>query len=448
MKTLREIQETLTSGKSTSAELTEHALARIADPNGEGARAFVRVFAEAAMSAARHADKMREHHVVPSPLAGIPFSVKDLCDVRGCATTAGSIALKDAPAARQDAPVLARLRAAGAIIVGTTNMTEFAMGTPGTNAHYGTPLNAWDRTTGRIPGGSSSGCAVSITDEMAYAGLGTDTAGSVRVPAALCGLVGFKPTARRVPVEGIFPLSPTLDSVGPLAASVACCNLVDAIFAGDTPHALKAPPTKGLRLGALDTLVLDDLDATVAKQYDDALRALRDAGASIESVSIAALSELPELNKTGGFSSMEAYAFHRDLLAREGERYDPYVRARIESGKDASACDYLDLLDARRRLISAAHNESNRFDALVFPTCPIVAPPVAELDTAESWGNIGRLLLRNNLPSNFLDRCAVTLPCHRTGEAPVGITLLGEHMGDRDLLNLGAALESVVKPAN
>ncbi|NQV56786.1 MAG: amidase, partial [Rhodospirillales bacterium] len=283
MRSLAEMAEDLESGATTSRRLTEAALERIEDPNGEGEAVFIRVFRDAARAEADASDNLRSAGVVPSPMAGIPVSIKDLCDVAGLTTHAGSVVLRNAPPATKDAPVLARLRAAGAVIMGTTNMTEFAVGGLGLNPHYGNCRNPFDRETGRIPGGSSSGAAISVTDEMAYMGLGTDTAGSVRIPAAFCGLAGFKPTARRVPTEGIFPLSTTLDSVGPLASTVACCALVDAVFAGDDPVVPEPVPLKGLRLGIPDNLVTDNLDSAVARAFESALDKISKQGAVIES---------------------------------------------------------------------------------------------------------------------------------------------------------------------
>lgn len=444
MDTILSLSKQLADGATSSQALTERALGRIGEADGQGDRAFIRVFREGAMLAARHADEMRAAGIVPSPLAGLPFSIKDLCDVRGITTLAGSIVRKEAEPAARDATVVARLRAAGAVIVGTTNMTEFAMGTPGTNAHYGTPLCPWDRETGRIPGGSSAGCAVSIADGMAVAGLGTDTAGSVRVPAALCGLAGFKPTARRIPLEGIFPLAFSLDSVGPLGASAACCAIVDAIFAGEPPEAPAPRPLGGLRLGALTTSVLDDMDDAVAEAYTAALSRLSQAGAVIEDIALAEIGELPTLNATGGFSTVEAYALHRDTLAARQADYDPHVAARILVGRDVAAHDYVHLMQARKRLIAAADAALASLDAVLMPTSPIVAAPLADLEDGAEWARVARLLLRNNIVGNFLDRCALSLPCHEPGTAPVGLMLMGRAMQDRDLLAIGQAVETAL----
>ena len=245
MRPIADIAKDLQEGAVTSRGLVEDALAKIEDPAGEGSRTFIRVFRDAAVAAADASDRLRAVGMVPSPLAGIPVSIKDLCDVAGVTTYAGSRTRQNAPPAPRDAPVVARLRTAGAVIVGTTNLTEFAVGGLGLNPHFGDCRNPYDRKTGRVPGGSSAGAAVSVTDGMAAMGLGTDTAGSVRIPASMCGLVGFKPTKSRVPTDGVFPLSTTLDSVGPLAPTVACCALTDAIFANEAPLVPENIPLDG-----------------------------------------------------------------------------------------------------------------------------------------------------------------------------------------------------------
>ncbi|MBT4046620.1 MAG: amidase [Rhodospirillaceae bacterium] len=453
MQSLVDIAADLANGRTTSQALTEAALARIEDPNGEGAAAFTKTYKDAALASAKASDQARAHGIVPSPLAGIPVSIKDLCDVAGEVTLAGSIVRRGEEPAVQDAPVVANLRAAGAIIVGRTNMVEFAMGAPGSNAHYGTPKNPWDRAVndggGRIPGGSSSGAAVSVSDGMAAVGLGTDTAGSVRIPSALCGLTGFKPTARRVSTAGIYPLSRTLDSVGPLAPTVACCALVDAIFAGDTPPNLAmvpAPGLRGLRLAVPKYLVFDDVDDQVAAAFQAAVSKLSAAGVEIFDIPFAELARMPVINRIGGFSTAEAFALHRDTLARADNQYDPNVLARIQMGEQWSAADYLDLIDIRADMIRTANQITAPYDAIIMPTLPVVACPIADLENGEAWGSMGRLLLRNTLVGNFLDRCALTIPCHEQGNGPVGFTLMGESMGDARLLEIGRAVEGCIAP--
>jgi aspartyl-tRNA(Asn)/glutamyl-tRNA(Gln) amidotransferase subunit A len=278
MPSLAQVKADLAGG-GKSRGLVEQCLARIADQSGEGGRVFLKVHAADALAAADFYDRRRAHGAAPSPFAGIPVSIKDLFDIAGDVTTAGSVALRDAKAAEHDAPAVARLRTAGFIPIGRTNMTEFAFSGLGINPHYGTPLSPHDRQAARIPGGSSSGAAVSVSDGMAFGALGTDTGGSCRIPAALCGVVGFKPTAHRVPTAGAFPLSTSLDSIGPLAATVECCVTLDAVLAGEPAVDLAPFPLAGLRMAVPQTLVLEGVEPAVARAFESALAALRKAGA-------------------------------------------------------------------------------------------------------------------------------------------------------------------------
>src|SRR3954469_19194415 len=317
--TILQLAADLAAGRTTSRKLTEEALARIEDPKGEGKRAFIKVWRTQALAAADASDLQRKAGLVASPLQGIPVSIKNLCDVAGETTLSGSKALDDAPPAKADAPVVARLRAAGAVIVGSTNMSEFAFSGVGFNPHYGTPGNPADRR--RVPGGSSAGAAVSVADRMAVAALGTDTGGSVRIPAAVCGLVGFKPTARRVPIDGVVPLSTSLDSIGPLANSVECCAIVDAVFANEPVAVPNAVPLAGLRFGIPRQFVMDELDPTVAQAFERALKALSAKGVKIEQLHLPQLNELPTINAKGGFAASEAFAWHHKLIALRGNLY-------------------------------------------------------------------------------------------------------------------------------
>jgi aspartyl-tRNA(Asn)/glutamyl-tRNA(Gln) amidotransferase subunit A len=441
--TIQQLAADLAAGRTTSTALTEQALARIEDSKGEGKRTFIKVYKAEALAAARASDALRKAGLVPSPVAGIPVSIKNLCDVAGETTLAGSTALDDAPPAKQDAPVVARIRAAGAVIVGSTNMSEFAFSGVGFNPHYGTPGNPADRT--RVPGGSSSGAAVSVVDGMAVAALGTDTGGSVRIPSALCGLVGFKPTARRVPIDGVVPLSTSLDSIGPLANSVECCAIVDAVFAGEPIAVRDTAPLAGLRLGIPRQFVMEELDATVAKAFERACKALAAKGVKVEQIDLPQLNELPTINTKGGFAAAEAYAWHRKLIARRGKDYDPFVQPRIMRGKEMSAADYIELLQARADLQKRVASVTSNHDAVAMPTCAITAPTLAEVSTPEGFTKKNMLLLRNTSVGNFLDRCAISLPCHAEGELPVGFMLMGETMADKRLLAIARAVAPVVR---
>ena len=445
MKTLADISQALAAGTITSEALTRQYLARIADPAGEGARAFIKVHADSALAAARASDSLRQQGIVPSPLAGIPISIKDLFDLQGDTTCAGSIILKDAPPAAHDAPAIARLRAAGAIFIGRANMTEFAYGGHGMNSHYGTPRNPWDRATGRIPGGSTSGGAVSVSDGMAAATIGSDTGGSVRIPAALCGITGFKPTQARVPLEGAFPLSGTRDSIGPLGASAQCCIWLDAVMAGERPHTPPPLALKNLRFGVPTTILLDSLDKDVSTAFSRALTTLSAASAVIEEFAFHELAEEAAGSVRVNFSAVEAYALHRERLATRLADFDPRVSRRLLLGADMNAADYYELILLRKRLMAGADRRTARFDALLAPTVPIVAPTIAEIDASEQalLHNNG-LLLRNTAPFNVFDRPCWSLPCHVEGQAPVGLMVIGETMGDQKLQAIGVALEQAL----
>lgn len=435
----------LASGRVTSRALVEDVVARIADSEGEGARAFVRVYAEAARASADGVDRARSLGIAATPYAGLPVSIKDLFDVAGETTRAGSRVLSDASPARADATVVSRLRAAGLVIVGRTNMTEFAYSGLGLNPHYGTPRNPFDRQAGRIPGGSSSGAAVSVTDGMAIAAVGTDTGGSCRIPAAFCGTVGFKPTASRIPLDGVLPLSPSLDSVGSIATTVGCCGIVDAIMAGLPPRLPRPFPLEGLRLAMPQSLVLEGMDSHVATAFSAALSMLSRAGARVHEIALKELLELAAINAKGGFAASEAFAWHRALLQTKGDRYDPRVKVRIEKGAEQSASDYIGLRAARADFIARVEALCSPFDALVLPTVPVVAPTIAELDDDRAYARMNLLALRNPSIVNFLDGCSISLPCHARGEAPVGLMIAARHGSDERLLAIAMAIEGLIE---
>ena len=446
-KTIAECAAVLRDGRRTAAMLVDEALACIADPDGEGHRAFTTVYAEQARVAAAASDLLRGSGLVRSPLEGLPISIKDLFDVAGEATLAGSEVLKGAAPAVADAQVVRRLRAAGAIIIGRTNMTEFAYSGLGLNPHYGTPRNPWERAASRIPGGSSSGAAVSVTDGMAVAGIGSDTGGSVRIPSALCGLTGFKPTARRISMRGVLPLSKSLDSIGPLAPSVACCAVLDAIMAGEDPVIPAPAEVRGMRLMVPTTVVLDDMDDAVVGAFYRALSALSAAGALVQEAPLPAFARLAAINAKGGFTAAEAWAWHRDLIKRAADSYDPRVVSRILRGKEMSAVDLVDVLEARTAWIAEVESAISGFDALLMPTVPLVAPKIADLTASDdAYFRTNGLMLRNPTLINFLDGCALSIPCHAPNEAPVGLMLAAGAMQDRQILAIGLALEACLRP--
>lgn len=445
--TTQNLQDQLKARKSSALELTQDALARARDPQGEGSRVFTQLDEERALTMARVSDELRATGMARSALEGIPISIKDNLDVAGQVTTAGSTVLKHAEPAQQNASVVDRLIAAGAVIVGRSNMTEFAFSGLGLNPHYGTPQNPWDRATGRIPGGSSSGAAISVTDGMAVLAIGTDTGGSVRIPSALCGLTGFKPTQSRIPNDGALPLSPSLDCIGPLAANVSDCIITDAILAGQqAPSWPGIRPLRGARLAVPQTVVLDRMDETVAKVYAQALARLSRAGALLTELPLTEFAEFATLHiqAKGSLPAAEAWHWHRQLLQEHAAEYDPRVAHRMNKGGEMMAADYIELTAARKRWAASIRSTLRPFDAMIMPTVPVIAPPVAPLQADDKlYGRSNALILRNPTLINFLDGCALSLPCHEPGQAPVGLTIAGTHGQDASILSLGLAIEAV-----
>jgi aspartyl-tRNA(Asn)/glutamyl-tRNA(Gln) amidotransferase subunit A len=443
--TLAALAEELDSGRSSARKLVEQCLARIADASGEGARTFIHVDTEAATEAAEAMDRLREVRAAPSAYAGIPVSIKDLFDIKGQVTRAGSRALDDSPPAEADAPVVARLRRAGFIVIGRTNMTEFAYSGIGINPHYGTPKGAWQRSVGHVPGGSSSGAAVSVADGMAHGALGTDTGGSCRIPAAFNGIVGFKPTQRRVPLDGGVPLSFSLDSFGPIARTVGCCAVLDAVLADEPVIPLQPRPIRGMRLAVPTTIVLDELEDAVAQTFDRALETLSRQGALIERIAVPEFLDMAQMNAKGGFSAAESYAWHRYLIASKGDIYDPRVASRIMRGESQSAADYVDLLGARRSLIARIAVRLAPYDAMILPTTANTPPRIADLADDKAFTSANLLALRNCSLINVIDGCAISLPAHRESEVPVGLMLAATGGADRRIFELAAGMEGVVR---
>jgi aspartyl-tRNA(Asn)/glutamyl-tRNA(Gln) amidotransferase subunit A len=439
MLTLNELSRRLANREVSARSLIDQALARIMDPRGEGARAFISVSSESARAQADEVDRRRAAGVALPAFAGIPLAIKDLFDVAGEVTRAGSRVLADQPPAARDAPVIARLRAAGFIFIGRSNMTEFAYSGLGLNPHYGTPLSSFDRASRRIPGGSTSGGGVAVADDMAAASLGTDTGGSCRIPAAFNGIVGFKPTASRVPREGVYPLSQTLDSVGSLARSTACCATLDALLRGVDPDPLTATPLNRIRLLLPTTLVLDEMDESVARTFEHAIETLARAGVTIVRRPLDELQRIPQINTGGGLTAAEAYAWHRRLLEQHGDQYDPRVSMRILKGRDVNASE---VREARAAVIESVSRITREFDALVMPTVPIIPPPLAAFGRDDDYIRLNTLVLRNAALANFLDRCSISLPIHQPGAAPVGLMLIGHHGEDDRLFSVAHAIES------
>ena len=382
--------------------------------------------------------------VTSGPLAGVTVSIKDLFDVAGQVSRAGSTVLNNAAAASTDCPAVARLRAAGAMLTGRTNMVEFAFSAVGINPHYGTPVNPADTRTERIPGGSSSGAAVSVATGAALVGLGSDTGGSIRVPAALCGVVGFKSTARLVPAAGALPLSTSLDTVCAVTRSVEDAIAVHEVLAARSVKRT-GKPLKNHRFAVATTQMLDGLDTVIASAFERSLQVLGQAGAHIEEIALNELGDLASINASGGLSAAESYAWHRKLIAKHQADYDPRVALRILRGSAMTAFDYIDLLAARADWISRMQMQLQGFDAVLSPTVPIVAPPIASVlnDDAEFF-RVNGLLLRNTSVVNMLDGCAISLPCHPPGSLPAGLMLWQAALHDDTVLDAALQIEAAL----
>ena len=442
---LSDIASRLASGSLSARDHVESCLAAI--EGEDGARAFITVNADTARKQANRIDKLRAAGAALPRFAGVTLSVKDLFDIAGEVTTAGSRVLADAQPAARDATVLARLRTAGFIVVGRTNMTEFAYSGLGMNPHYGNPRSPFgrDQGGGRVAGGSSSGSAVSICDDMAAATIGTDTGGSTRAPAAFCGITGMKPTTTRMPSQGVYPLSTSFDAAGPMAGSVDCCAILDDLMTGGDGRAETPFPVAGLRLAMPRGYLFDDLDSEVAAAFDAAVDRLSAAGAMVSDIRLDIIEDLRPANRPKSIVSAEAYEIHRDMLATQRDGYDPYVAARLAAGADISAADFIAMTRERSATCTAVQAVTRPFDALLLPTSPALPMPLAGLEGVETLMKASARILRNTALSNYLDRPTITMPCHVPGTAPVGLSLMGSRGHDRRLLAIAAGIERIVR---
>ena len=436
---LHATRDALRAGRSSAAAEMEESIAIAQGPACD--RVFLKTYFDPARRVAADASSQGR------PLMGLAVSVKDLFDVAGEVTTAGSLVLADSGPAPQDAPAVARLRAAGAAILGRTNMTEFAYSGLGINPHFGTPSNPADGNVQRVPGGSSSGAAVSVATGAAFIGLGSDTRGSIRTPAALCGVVGFKNTARLVPTEGCIPLSTTLDTVCAMTRSVRDAILAHEILSATVVRRAQVP-LSGYRLAIARNTMLDTLEAPVALAFERAVKALRDAGAAVQEIVIPAIDDIAGMQSIGGFGAAESYAWHRDLLARGADRYDPRVRKRVEGGAAMKAWEYLDLFRTRAKVIAGMQATLQGFDAVLSPTVPIVAPPFAQVAPGagrdEEFFRVNAQLLRNTSIVNMVDGCAISMPCHAPGKLPVGLMIWQGALRDDAVLNIALQAEAAL----
>jgi aspartyl-tRNA(Asn)/glutamyl-tRNA(Gln) amidotransferase subunit A len=422
-------------------QLIESSLAKA---NHESAHAvFTQLYAEQALSIARNADTLKKAGVQLPALYGLPITIKDLYDVAGEVTTSGSVVLKGAAPAKQDAEIVKRIRQAGMAIIGKTNMSEFAFSGVGINPHYGTPQNPCDPAHHRIPGGSSSGAAVSVALGLSVAAIGSDTGGSIRIPAALCGLVGFKSTMRRVPTEGAIELARSLDTVCAMANTVADVLRIDGVLSG-SPLDPRRIGIQGLRFAVPRAVMLDDLDQATAKAFGRTLQKLSAAGASIEEIPLQELTEIATINAPGGLSPIESYSAHKYFVDHLATQMDHRVVQRMLMGKGVSAADYLALLDARARWIKRVGEIIKPYDALICPTVPMQAPITqALMDSDDEFFRVNKLLLRNTFAINFLDGCSFSIPMHEQGELPTGLMLSCAGGEDAHLAQVALAVESI-----
>ena len=451
------LSDLLHRGDLSPVELTDHTLDRIAELD-EHLHAFVTVTRERAMTEATKAERELASGESRGPLHGIPYAVKDLFDVAGEVTGAGTHLLADNVAVA-DATAVRRLRDAGMVLVGKTHTVQFAFGGAGVNHDTGTPRNPWRHDVAHLPGGSSSGSAVAVAAGIVPVALGTDTSGSVRIPASLCGITGLKTTVGRISRAAVYPLSPTLDSVGPLTLTAADAALVyralqgadpgDPATAGQAPHdvleSLDAG-VRGLRLAFIETLFFDDADPAVVAAVRAAGDALAVLGAEVTSI------EAPEVHEVMGTDdaphrgrtvSAEGYAVNRRFLEESFDELDPIVSQRMRPGRELSAIDYLEAFDAWKRLQASFAERTSGIDAFLVPTTMLPARPLAEVDaTPESYARFNGEYLRNTSIANRLGWCGVSVPCGFTDDGlPIGLMIHAPAMHEDVVLRVGHAFQ-------
>ena len=445
---LRTLSEALQRRDISAAELAEQTLLRAQLSDS----VFISLN-EDLISQAVEIDTARKSGQVLPPLAGIPITVKDLFGLKGEKTLAGSMVRKEHSAIEsEDAEVIKPLREAGLLFAGRANMSEFAFSGMGINTHYGTPLSIWERGTGRLPGGSSSGSAVSVAEAVVAASLGSDTAGSCRVPAAFNGIVGVKPSYGRMSLTGIFPLSPTSDAPGPLANDVDSCFLLDQLMCGNLrpdqilPTIPSCEPEK-LKLVVPQCGVLSELDDEVETAFNNALMTLKENGIQIETMKMPAIDEAIEMFASRPVVLHEVFHLHRHMLDTRGELYDPFVYQRMRSGADVSDQEQLDRYHEKAGIIEAFNQQfrATGADALIYPTVSCIPPAISETSTADKMRAVNMRCLRNTATANYFDGCSISLPCHEPGKAPVGMMISSQNGDDEKLYSVAASIEACLK---
>jgi aspartyl-tRNA(Asn)/glutamyl-tRNA(Gln) amidotransferase subunit A len=445
-QTITSLAPSLAARQVTASALVDRCLEQIAQRN-PSINAFITVLADEAREAAREADAEIAAGRYRGPLHGVPISIKDLFDVRGTATTAAS-RVRLNHRADADAPTIARLRSAGAIIVGKTNLHEFALGTTNEESAFGPVHHPLDPN--RSPGGSSGGSAASVLADMAYASLGTDTGGSIRIPAAVCGLVGLKPAFRDITTRGCVPLSSSLDHVGPICRSVPDARLLYEVLRDDSSGGDPVPrnrPVKGMRLAVLRDYFTALLDPQVASAFESACVRLNDAGAVLEDAGVAHSGDIAPVYLHIALS--EAAAFHAAALESRGEDYTPAVRQRLEMGRYILAQDYVRALRGRDVLRQEVNAALEGRDALLLPTVPVAATRLGAttMKVGTSEESVRNITLRLTQLFNITGHPAITIPCGQTHEGlPVGAQIVGRQGNTRALLDIAAALEPHLGP--
>lgn len=423
-------------------EPLEQALASARDPKGQGKIIYTRLYEGRARRAAKQSERRYSFGGEWSLLDGVPISIKDIFDVAGEATTVGVPALAGGSPARRNSALVASLRSAGAIITGRTNMTQFALSCLGLNPDLGTPLSPWNRHEERIAGGSSSGAAASVADGMAIAAIGTDTGGSVRIPAAFCGLVGFKPSQARNDLTGCFAISSSLDSIGSLAPSVACCATIDQVLNGPPPQVDGSPG--GLHIAIAGSFLTDGLDPVVADAFDEAIRRIERTGLRFKEAPVSIGSLMQRIGQLGGLSTVEGWKAHSRLFTHYRGRCDPRVINRYLSAASVGDEDYREMLMLRGEIMRWA-NHGAEWDILIYPTSPILPPRLAELSTDEDYFAANARIYRNAGLANLADCCAISIPCHDQGAPPVAVTLMARRNHDGLLLSFARRVEKALR---
>ncbi len=443
LKTIAQIQSEIKQGSYSVTQAVQDALQRIHDPEGQGKSTFISTDDQLALDIAKQQDhqKGQANAIGFGPLVGVTVSIKDLFDVEGQVTASGSVVLRQDPPALRDAEVVSLLREAGAIPVGRTTMTEFAYSGLGLNPHYGTPLNPFEREVGRIPGGSTSGGVISVTDGMATIAMGSDTGGSCRIPAALCGVVGFKSTAARYSQEGVLPLSRSLDSVGFIAPSVSCCVAVDQVLAKEDYWQKEISVKTPLQVGVLQNVVQEGLDEDVKNNFERVIEILKLQGVAMRSIQSPVIDRIIEIQGQPRIVSAEAYAQFEQTLQTKSEQMDPRIASRIIKGKDVSSAIYIRTLYERQTLIKRWHQEFLDDTVWIMPTVPMIAPRMSDLVVDDEYFRINGLMLRNPGLFNFLDACAISIPNHLLGHAPTGLMLVAPGGHDQQLLAIAQIIE-------